>query len=120
MISNICKIRLWAIFGLLHLASTVCLALYLSMISDGQGPFLWGIFAVIDFPVTLLYYFSSHIQSLLDVVRLRSDSRLVNELFYFPFIVHALFGSVWWAIIGAVIGRLTARVKCLGIGFHKN
>lgn len=111
--SNLCKSRLGAIFGLLHLASTVCLALYLSVISDGQGPFLWGIFAVIDFPVSLLYYFASHIQSILDIVRLRFDSRLVNELFYFPFIVHALFGSVWWAIIGEVIGRLTARLKML-------
>lgn len=109
--SQLCKIRLGTILGLFHLAGAVWLAIYISTTTDGQGPLLWGIFAVIDFPVTLLYSFASDIQSALDVVRLRFDSRLVNEVFSFPFIVHALIGSVWWGILGEVIGRLIALVK---------
>jgi hypothetical protein len=111
---HICKFSLGTIFGLFHLASAVCLVIYISTIADGQGSLMWGIFAVIDFPVTLLYSFGSDIQSALDVVRLRSDSRLVNEVFSFPFIVHALFGSVWWAMIGEVIGRFIARKRRKG------
>lgn len=73
--------------SLLHTAAFLALVLYIYKSRDPQAPLLWGIFAVIDFPLSLLYLFAG---------LLKSHGVGSSEFVYLPYLIHGLLGAVWW------------------------
>src|SRR5947209_16488928 len=71
-----------------HLLITIAFAIYIHGSVDPQAPLLWGVLAVTDFPLSLLYFFSSSIP--------RFDQSWLGQLFYLPYIFLGLFGTIWW------------------------
>jgi heme/copper-type cytochrome/quinol oxidase subunit 4 len=61
--------------------------------NDGQAPMAWVIFAFIDLPISLLYFAHAIFK---DLITFFGESSFVAKLFYPPYIIHGLFGSIWW------------------------
>lgn len=84
------SLRWGVLFGGLHLALAVALAIYVDSSSDGQSPLLWAFFAVIDFPVSLLYPGRNGVAMWVegwwpDV--------------YWPYVIHGVLGTAWWFLL---------------------
>ena len=79
----------------LHIFAFFLMALYISRSVDPQAPMLWAIFAIVDFPISLAYYlpFPAY-GDWLDA--LGTSYPHLAQIFYFPYLLHGLVGSVWW------------------------
>jgi hypothetical protein len=73
--------------ALLHTIGFLALAFYIDRLTDPQAPLLWLIFAVIDFPLSLLY---------LPAGSLNSHITALSEFVYWPYLIHGLLAPVWW------------------------
>lgn len=83
--------KLGLCLALFHLLAFVVLTLYVRHSPDPQAPLLLGVFAVIDFPVSLLYFFAAHLRSTPSTLE-----PLLAELLYLPNLIHGLVGTIWW------------------------
>jgi hypothetical protein len=79
-------------FALLHLAAFLVFVVYIAHSDDPQAALLWGIFAVIDFPLSLLYLLAGSIYS----HGTQHMKQEFTQYVYFPYLIHGLFGTVWW------------------------
>jgi hypothetical protein len=77
----------------LHFLAFVGMATYIARSVDPQAPMLWAIFAVLDFPVSLLYYLSRYV----DLLRSSADNESwINQFLYMPHLIHGVVGTMWW------------------------
>jgi hypothetical protein len=81
--------------ALLHLVAFVLLALYIRLSADPQAPLLWGVFAVIDFPLSLIYLFAGNFSHSLPHL----EQSWFAQFLYFPYLIHGLLGTVWWYLL---------------------
>jgi hypothetical protein len=77
----------------LHLLLVCATAVFVNLSSDGQAPLAWGIWVVVDFPVSLLYYLSAYAGSLNAV---GAQYPVLAQLLYLPHLVHGVAGTLWW------------------------
>jgi hypothetical protein len=82
----------------LYLAGLHCVGFIITIIcirfsSDPQAPLLWGIFAIADFPISLLYFISNGLYA--KIVHAMGQS-LFAHILYPPHVIHGLLGGVWW------------------------
>jgi hypothetical protein len=80
--------------ALLHTAAFLALAFYIYKLTDPQAPLLWCIFALIDFPLSLLY---------LPAGSLNSHISALSEFVYWPYLIHGLLGAVWWYFLPRLV-----------------
>jgi len=93
--------------SILHFLGFIFTVVIIYFSSDPQASLLWGIFAVIDFPISLVYFGA------------RVYAKIVNSLgqtffvqiLYLPHIVHGLLGTIWWYFLP----RLVSTKKYGGI-----
>ena len=92
--------RAAGIAAALHLVGVCLTAAYVSIASEssGQAVLVWAIWALIDFPISLLAY------SLTETYSWGEHS---------IFLAHAVIGTAWWFFLVAVAARLlqSARSK---------
>lgn len=81
--------------ALVHLLLFFLTVLYVSQSHDGQAPLVWGIWAVIDFPVSLFYFVGGNAYSAL----LHSVSGPIAWLLYLPHWIHGVLGALWWYLL---------------------
>ena len=79
-------------FLIAHIFLFIVALISIGISNDPQAPLIWVIFAIVDFPVSLLYmlwaYFSDFI-----------DANLccgLSIILYFPYLIHGVLGSIWW------------------------
>ena len=76
-----------------HFIAFLALARYVRHATDPQAPLIWVIFAIVDFPISLLYMVGASTYS--RMLAELGDSFL-GQVLYAPHIIHGLFGTVWW------------------------
>ena len=77
----------------LHCLAVVAMALYINHSTDPQASLLWGIFAVVDFPLSLTYFFAGNAYSTwLDGF----GHSFFLRFLYLPYLIHGLMGTIWW------------------------
>jgi len=79
-------------FSCLHCSAAIATMLYIAHSRAPQAPMLWGIFAIIDFPISLLFLFAPEYG---EWVGSFGDSFLAH-IFYLPYIIHIFLGTIWW------------------------
>jgi hypothetical protein len=77
----------------LHLLLVCTTAMFVNLSSDGQAPLAWGIWVVVDFPVSLLYYLSAYAGPLNTV---SAQYPVLAQLLYLPHLIHGVAGTLWW------------------------
>ena len=77
--------------GLLHLLAFLLLVGFVNYSADPQTALLWGIFAIVDFPLSLLYFAAGALYS------------HGSHLLYFPYFIHGLLGTVWWFFLPRLV-----------------
>lgn len=76
-----------------------------------MGLFVWPVWALIDFPWSILYVFLLHpsIQPSFDA--LRSLHPVLDYLFFAPSLIHGVAGTIWWAFLPAIWARFKLHRK---------
>ncbi|WP_460710955.1 hypothetical protein [Lysobacter terrae] len=86
------------VVALMHVLLFFTTVLYVSKSHDPQAPLIWGIWAVVDFPVSLLYFVAGKAYS--DLLHSVSNSYgSLAWLFYMPHWIHGLLGTLWWYLL---------------------
>ena len=90
----------WCVVCLCAFYSIHCFGGIYLEISDGQAPMLWAVFAIIDFPVSLLYMciphsYGSWVGSL--------PNSIFTQMLYVLNLIHGLIGTVWWYFLPRLI-----------------
>jgi hypothetical protein len=83
---------------ILHCIGFVITAVYIYFSTDPWASLMWMVFAIIDFPVSLLYYFYFHFN--IDTENL---PLFFAVLLYPPHIIHGLIGGIWWYYLPRLI-----------------
>jgi len=98
--------------AVVHLVLFLFMASHVSHNPDPQVSFLWVWFAIVDFPVSLLYMLIP--ADYVHWVRSLSNP-LIARLCYAPHIIHGLFGTLWWGVLPrAVMPRRLGGIWALG------
>ena len=87
------KFRLPLAVASLHLLMVCATAMFVNLSSAGQAPLAWGIWVVVDFPVSLLYYLSAY-SGMLNAVGAQYPA--LAQLLYLPHLIHGVAGTLWW------------------------
>jgi hypothetical protein len=66
---------------------------------DPQSPLLWVFFSIIDFPISMLYFFGKSYSNILNSF----GSQFFSEILYLPYVVHGLLGAVWWYFLPRLV-----------------
>jgi hypothetical protein len=77
----------------LHIIAFALLVMWISRSTDPQASLTWGVFAVFDFPISLLYLLAGPTYSNW-LGRLETSN--LAQIFYLPHLIHGLFGAIWW------------------------
>ena len=72
--------------ALLHLVAFFAFVVYIEHSTEPQTPLLWGVFAIVDFPVSLFYLLGR-----------------IAQFLYLPYIIHGLLGTIWWYFLPRVV-----------------
>ncbi len=86
--------------GAAHLCAFLVTIAYVFSSSDGQAPLVWSVFAIIDFPISLVYYlvgptYSSWLGSL--------DSPVLAQVCYLPHLLHGPLATIWWCLLPRLV-----------------
>jgi len=73
---------------------------------DAMSGILWGIWRIIDFPVSLLAFYG-FIPAPLEW------SFTILMKFIYPYFIHGIIGTIWWFFIPVIIGCVFNKLLCL-------
>src|SRR6266436_3379246 len=82
-----------------HFLAAIAAVLYISRSTDPQASLLWGIFAILDFPVSLVYLAAPQYSAWLEAFQGFKWAQVV----YLPHVVHVLLGTVWWYFLPRLV-----------------
>jgi hypothetical protein len=85
--------KIGLILAVLHSIGVIVTIVYINLSTSPQAPLLWGLFAVLDFPISLLYYFTGGLYA--KIFHMAGESFLAQML-YPPHVIHGLLGGIWW------------------------
>ena len=92
-----------ALHGVLFAATVV----YVYMSSAGQAAMVWVYWIIVDLPISLLYFaapvYSRFFHNTV------SGHILLEQVLYFPHVVHGLLGTAWWYLMPRAIIRMLQR-----------
>lgn len=86
------------ILGVLHLGAFFVVAAVIQRSADPQAPLLWGMFAIIDFPISLVYVLGGTLYS-----HAPQFYNALRGVVYFPYLVHGLLGTAWWYFLPRIV-----------------
>ena len=87
--------RLCIVLAFIHFIGFGATVAYIHLSNDPKASLIWMIWAVIDFPWTLLYFAAGPSYSSL-LAEFSAKLEIVGYLFYMPHLVHGFVGTVWW------------------------
>jgi hypothetical protein len=97
--SNTIAWKIGLCLALTHFVAFVVLALYIRHSVDPQAPLLWGVFAVIDFPLSLIYLLAGAFSHEFPYVA----QSWFAQFLYFPYLIHGLLGTIWWYLLPRIV-----------------
>lgn len=84
----------------LHCMGFLATVLIIQISGDPQIALLWGYWAVIDFPVSLVYLVAG---ANYDTFCQQFQGTLVAHLIYLPHIIHGFLGLIWWYFLPKIL-----------------
>ena len=83
-----------------HLLAFIVVLLCINTSLDPQAPLLWGGLAIIDFPISLLYFcMGTTYSAWLDSYGTDGFAYLL----YGPYLIHGIFGTFWWFFLPRLV-----------------
>lgn len=73
--------------------------------NDGQAPLLWVVFALIDFPVSLLYLVIGYLHTWASGF----NNSFLSQICYGPHFIHGILGTFWWFFLPKIFLRIRKR-----------
>jgi len=95
------KTKLPLIVAIVHVILFIVMCIDINMSNDGQAPMNWVIFALLDFPISLLYF--------LDWPKFTNT--ILATIFYPPYFIHGLLGAIWWYVVANIILKVIGTIK---------
>jgi hypothetical protein len=95
--------------ALLHLLGVIATAWYVAQSTDGQAPMVWVYWAFIDLPWSLTYFFGHGYTGWTEGHF--GGSPLLAQLLYFPHLLHAIVGTLWWYCLVRLVGMVVASMR---------
>ena len=89
-----CK-RLGLMLAAMHVALFLGSVIYVYTAVQGQASLIWVVWAVIDFPVSLLYMVIAEPYSRW-LGTLSNDGAPLQHVMYLPHVIHGVLGTLWW------------------------
>ena len=80
----------------LHLVGVVLMVFCINRSPDPQAPMLWAVFAIIDFPISLIYFLAPVLH---DTLPQGVHESWVGQVLYLPYLVHGILGTIWWYLL---------------------
>jgi hypothetical protein len=103
-----CKLGYY--FASIHLAAFIATVMYIEASYVEQASLIWLIWFPIDLPWSLLHLIGGEGYSVwLD--QLSNKSMMLGYIFYTPYLVHGIIGTVWWFFLPEVIRSITRAIK---------
>ena len=93
------------ILAAIHFIGFGATVAYIHLSPDPQASLIWMIWAVIDFPWSLLYFAAGPSYSRL-LAEVSAKIEIVGYLFYLPYVVHGFVGTVWWYFLPTVAQKV--------------
>ncbi len=87
--------RIGLVFFVLHTLLFVFTLLAIAVSNDPQVSLIWVLFAIADFPVSLLYLVKPYFFSQTDL----DICCVASYITYLPYLLHGVFGAVWWYLL---------------------
>ena len=88
----------------MHGVGFITVMIYVNRLADPQAPLLWVKFAIVDWPISLIYYcFGEGYGRWLDSF----GQSVFAQLLYPPHLIHGLLGTVWWYWLPRLLGPKT-------------
>ena len=78
--------------AILHCVGFVVAFSYIALSTDPQAPLVWLVFAIVDFPISLLYYLAGGLYSTI----VKTLPSFLAQILYPPHVIHGLLGTIWW------------------------
>lgn len=85
--------------AILHLIGFIVTTISVNLSTDPQAALLWSTFAVLDLPISLLYFFGKFYAKFTNSL----GDTLLAQLLYFPHVLHGLLGTIWWYFLPSLI-----------------
>ena len=85
--------------GSIHLFLALAVVGYVNHAKEPQAPLVWGGFAIVDFPISLIYFFAPEYSRFLQTL----DDSWLARLLYLPHVVHIFLGTVWWYFLPRLV-----------------
>jgi len=83
-----------------HFFLFVASVAYVYTSSTGQSSLIWVVWAIVDFPISLLYVVSAAPYSAW-LETLGYD--FLQHLLYLPHLLHGLIGTIWWYLLPRLV-----------------
>jgi hypothetical protein len=97
------------VLSVVHVVGFLLTVSYTYVSADGQASLVWVYWALIDFPLSLFYFFGESYGDILTTIE--GYAPLVAQILYLPNIVHGIFGTIWWLFLPTFISKIFARLK---------
>jgi hypothetical protein len=80
--------------AILHSIGVIVTIVYINLSTDGQAPMMWYFFAILDYPISLLYHFTGggFYAKIFDM----AGQSFLAHILYPPHVIHGLLGGMWW------------------------
>jgi hypothetical protein len=94
------KLGLWV--ATLHLFAFAITVVYTLRSVEPQAPLIWGVWALIDMPISLVYFVAGNGYTLW-LRNISLSSTTLADLMYLPYVVHGFLGTIWWYFVPKLI-----------------
>jgi hypothetical protein len=85
--------RIGLLVASLHAAAVLGTMLLVWISKDPQASLIWSLWAIVDFPISLIYLLAGDDYSkFLEAI----DGVGLAQALYLPHVIHGFFGTLWW------------------------
>lgn len=102
------KRDLGAFLALVHLVAFLATAVFTIKSSIEQVSLMWLVWFPIDLPWSLFYWIAGESYSIW-VERLSGKSMVLGYIFYAPYLIHGVIGTIWWYYLPRLVKWLWGR-----------
>jgi hypothetical protein len=94
--------------ALIHLVAFLATALFTMKSSVEQVSLVWLLWFPIDLPWSLFYWIAGEGYSIW-VEQLSGKSMVLGYVFYAPYLIHGVIGTIWWYYLPRLVKRFLRR-----------
>jgi uncharacterized membrane protein len=106
--------RLPIVAAALHATMVALTMLYVYTSSVGQAALVWVLWAMADFPASLLYLAAPAYSRFVN--QLVGADTFMAQVLYLPILIHGVLGTAWWYVIVRLFIGIVSRRRSTASG----